>query len=90
MFNRQIEKIRIMFELFPRVKFNRIQQGYSKLKTSVEFYSLENRSQSKLSYSKYFKMHYVFRRVMRKGPKLEASIAVCSTEIKAEKEISCE
>ena len=76
-----------MFELFPSVNFNRIQQRHSKLKTSVEFHSLENRNQSKLSYSN---MHYVFRQVMRKGPKLEASIAVCSTEIKAEKEISCE
>ena len=30
-----------MVELFPRVNFKRIQQGYPKLKTSVEFYSLE-------------------------------------------------
>ena len=30
-------------------------------------------------------MHNVFRQVMRKGPKLEESIAVCSTEIKAER-----
>ena len=56
-----------MFELFPCVNFNRIQQGYSKLKTSLEFYSLENRGQSKLSHSKYFKMHHVFRQVMQKG-----------------------
>ena len=61
MFNRQIEIIRITFELFPRVNFNQIQQGYSKLKTSVEFHSLENRSQSEESHSKYFKMHHVFR-----------------------------
>ena len=33
-------------------------------------------------------MHYVFRQVMRKGPKFDASIAVCSTEIRAEKEIA--
>ena len=41
MFNRQIKKIRIIFELFPRLNINRIQQECSKLKTSVEFHSLE-------------------------------------------------
>ena len=42
-------------------QFNRIQQGYSRLKTSVEFHSLENRSQSKLFYPNYFKciMYFV-------------------------------
>ena len=67
MFNRQIKKIRAMFELFPRVNFNRIQQGYSKLKTSVEFHSLENRSQGKLSYSKYFKCIIYFVKLCEKG-----------------------
>ena len=80
-----------MFELFSHINFNRIQQGYSKLKKSVEFHSLENQSQSKLSYSKYIvQMHHLLRQVMQKGPKLKASIAVCNTEIKDEKEISCE
>ena len=79
-----------MFELFLRVNFNRIQQGYSKLKTSVEFHSLENRSQSKLSYSKYFKCIMCFVKLCdREVPKLEASISVCTTEIMAEKEICC-
>ena len=35
-------------------------------------------------------MYDIFREVMQKEPKLEASIAVCSAEIKAEKEISYE
>ena len=77
-----------MFELLRRVnliEFNK--DRYSKLKTSVEIHSLENRSYSKLPYSKYFKCIMYFVK-MRKGLKLEASIAVCSTEIKAEKEIS--
>ena len=57
-----------MFELFSRVNFNRIQQGCSKLKTSVEFHSLENRSQSKLSYSiKYFKYIMYFVKLCQKG-----------------------
>ena len=67
MFNRPIKKLRIMFELFPRVNFNRIQQGYSKIKTSVEFHSLEDRSQSKLSYSKYFKCNMYFVNLCGKG-----------------------
>ena len=67
MFNCRIKKIRIMFELFPRVNFNRFQQGCSKLKTLVEFHSLENRSQSKLSYSKYFKCVMYFVMLCGKG-----------------------
>ena len=39
-----------MLEVFPHVNSNRIQEGHSKLKTSVEFHALENRSQGKLSY----------------------------------------
>ena len=89
MFNQQIKKIRIMFEVFPPVNSNRIQEGHSKLITSVEFHSLGNRSQGKLSYFKDLKYMY-FVQLCGKGPKLEASIAVCSTEIKVEKEISCE
>ena len=34
-------------------------------------------------------MHDLFRQVLRKGPKLKASDVVCTTEIKAEMEISC-
>ena len=49
MFNQRIKKIRIMFEVFPHVNSNRIQEGHSKLKASVEFHALENRSQGKLS-----------------------------------------
>ena len=68
MFNRQIKKVRIIFEPFPCVNLNRIQQEYSKLKTSVEFHLLENRSQSKLSYSKYFKCIMYFVKLCEKGP----------------------
>ena len=67
MFNRQIMKVRIMFEHFPHINFDRIQQGHSKLKTLVEFNSLENRSQSKLSYSKYFKCIMYFVKLCGKG-----------------------
>ena len=67
MFNRQIKKIRIMFEIFPHVNSNRIQEGHSKLKTSVEFHSLENRSQGKLSYFKDFKYIMYFVKLCGKG-----------------------
>ena len=67
MFNRQIKKIRIMFEVFHPVNSNRIQEGHSKLKTSVEFHSLENRSQGKLSYFKDFKHIMYVVKLCRKG-----------------------
>ena len=67
MFNRQIKKIRIMSEVFPPVNSNRIQEGHLKLKTSVEFHSLENRSQGKLSYFKDFKYIMYFVKLCGKG-----------------------
>ena len=78
-----------MFELFPRVNFNRIQQGYSKLKLQLNSVHLKievrvsclilNTSNASCISSSY-----------AERPKLEASIAVCRTEIKAEKEIRCQ
>ena len=41
MFNPWIKKIRIMFEVFSPVNSNQIQEGHLKLKTLVEFHSLE-------------------------------------------------
>ena len=67
MFNRQIKKIQSMFEVFPPVNSNRIQKGHLKLKTSVEFHSLENRSQGKLSYFKDFKYIMYFVKLCGKG-----------------------
>ena len=75
-----------MFELFPRVNFNRIQQGYSKLKLQLNSiylkikvkvnYLILNTSNALCIPSNYAEV-----------PQFEASIAVCGTEIKAEKEI---
>ena len=63
-----------MFELFPRVNFNQIQQGYSNLKTSVEFHSLENRSHGRLSYAKYFKCIIYFVKLCRKSLNSEQAL----------------
>ena len=74
MFNRQIKKIQIMFEVFPPVNSNRIQEGCSKLKTSVEFHALENRSQGKLSYFKDFKYIMYFVKLCGKGLKSKQAL----------------
>ena len=74
MFNRQIKKIQIMFEVFPPVNSNRIQEGHLKLKTSVEFHSLENRSQGKLSHFEDFKYIMYFAKLCGKGLKSKQAL----------------
>ena len=89
MFNRYIKKIRILSELLPGVNFNRIQQGYSKLKLQLNSIHLKIEVRVNyliLSTSNALCIPSNYADV----PQFEASIAVCSTEIKAEKEISCE
>ena len=80
MFNWQIKKIQIMFEVFPPVDSNQIQEGHSKLKTKVEFHSLENRGQGKLSNFKDFK--YIMDFIKLCGKSLNSKQALLFAALK--------